>query len=113
MFRADITKRRSLAFFRMMETEAAFVHDTSGFRVAVIVAAPDGGHSQILETSPQQTAHGLGYQPLSPIGFPYPITNLGFARLHLGAVQAISEHNAHTANRFIGFFQHYRISFRC
>ena len=53
MLRADITKRRSLAFFRMMETEAAFVHDTSGFRVAVIVSAPDGGHSQILETSLQ------------------------------------------------------------
>ena len=38
---------------RMKHMEVAFVHDTSGFRVAVIVAAPDGSHSQILETSLQ------------------------------------------------------------
>ena len=53
MLRADIAKRRSLAFFRMVEAEAAFVHHAAGLRVSVIVAAPDSRHAQIFETTLQ------------------------------------------------------------
>ena len=59
MFGADVAKRGGLAFFCMVEAEAAFVHHAAGLRVAVIITAPDSCKSQFLETSLQQAAHGL------------------------------------------------------
>ncbi len=112
MLRADIAKRRCLAFFRMMKTETAFLHHTPGFHVTVIVAAPDGDHSQILKTSFQQAAHGFGYQSLPPIRHTYPIAYLRLARLHFSTVQTVSEHETYAAYRFVRSFQYHRIRFR-
>ena len=41
MFGANVAKRGGLAFFGMVETEAAFVHHAAGFGIAVIITAPD------------------------------------------------------------------------
>ena len=111
MLRADIAKRRCLAFFRMMKAEAAFLHHTPGFHVAVIIPAPDGGHTQILKTPFQQATHGFGYQSLPPIRHAYPIAYFRLARLHFGTVQAIPEHDAYAPDRFTCFFQNNRIRF--
>ena len=45
MLCSNITQRRSLAFFRMMETETTFLHHPARLRISVIVSAPDGGHA--------------------------------------------------------------------
>ena len=111
MFRANIAKRRRLAFFRMMKTETAFLHHTPGFLVAVIIPAPDGGHFQILKTPFQQTTHGFRYQSLPPIRHTYPIAYLCLARSHFSTVQAIPEHDSHTAYRLVRCFQYHSIRF--
>lgn len=104
MLRADIAKRRSLAFFRMMKTETAFLHHTPGFHVAVIIPAPDGGHFQILKTPFQQATHGFGYQSLPPIRHTYPIAYLRLARSHFSTVQTVSEHDTYATYRLVRRF---------
>ena len=93
MFCADIAQGRGFAFFRMMETETAFLHHASGFRVAVIIPAPDSCHSQIFETSLQQSAHGFGYQSLPPIRLAYPVSYFGLIRLHFSTMQPLSDYS--------------------
>ena len=111
MLRADIAKRGGLAFFRMMETETAFLHHPAGFRIAVIIPAPDGGHSQILKTPSQQAAHGLWYKTLSPERPAYPVAYFSLACLHL-SVQTFSVHDSCAPDRLACLFQDHSIGLR-
>ena len=111
MLRADIAKRRHLAFFRMMKTETAFLHHAPGFHVAVIIPAPDGGHFQILKTPSQQAAHGFRYQSLPPIRHAYPIAYFRLARSHFSTMQTVSEHDTYATYRLVRCFQYHRIRF--
>lgn len=112
MLRADIAKRGGLAFFRMMETETAFLHHPAGFRIAVIIPAPDGGHSQILKTPSQQAAHGLWYKTLSPERPAYPVAYFSLACLHLSTVQTFSVHDSCAPDRLACLFQDHSIGLR-
>ena len=111
MLRADIAKRRSLAFFCMVETETALLHHPARLHVAVIIPAPDGSHFQILKTSSQQATHGFGYQSLPPIRHAYPIAYLCLAHLHFSAMQTVPEHDSHAAYWIARCFQYHRIRF--
>ena len=51
MFGADVAQRGGIALFGVVEAEAALVHHTAGFRIAVIITAPYRRHAQVFEAS--------------------------------------------------------------
>ena len=111
MLRPYVAERRDHAMIRMMELEAAFLDDPFRLGVPVIISAPRGIKTQVVEASCKQGFDSLGDEALSPIGFAYPVANLRFARLHFSRVKTVGEHYPATADRLTRGFLHDRIRF--
>lgn len=111
MLRPYVSERRNHAVIRMVELEAAFLDDPSRLCVPVIMYAPSGIKTQVVEASCQQGRDSLGDEALSPIGLAYPVANLRFVLFHLSRVKTVGEHYPATADRLACGFQHDRIRF--
>lgn len=112
MLRPDIPQWGSLAFFGMMVFKTAFIHDPAGLNIPLITTAPHSFHTEFIEAAHQQTVHGFRYKPLPPIRNANPISDFCITGLHFRTVNTLSNDNANTANRLIGFLQHHGVCFR-
>ena len=113
MLRADIPQRRHSAFFRMVETEAAFIHHAARLRIAVVIAAPHGRHPQFLEAPPEQAAHRLGSQSPAPVRPAYPVAYLGLVLPYSGNMRSPAKQDARASDWPAAFLQNNGVCLRC
>ena len=113
MLRADIPKRRHSILFRMVETEAAFIHYAARLRVAVVIAAPHGRHPQFLEAPPEQAAHRLGSQSPAPVRPAYPVAYLGLVLPYSGNMRSPAKQDTRASDWRAAFLQDNGVCLRC